>query len=202
MPTGMPTRSISLAIVAPQRLQVPQVATRSAPSTPRLLEILGDAAPELARHGHRRAHAGQRVDVLVHAADLPLALEVAQERQRQDVVRVAVDDVVEVAGVIGLPVLRRERLELGHRVPVIARGVGRDLPLGIALPHEAAGRDHGDASRARGRRWAAPASPAPARCTAPRSRRAGRGAWRAACRARAGSPGARGRARGARRWAM
>ena len=30
---GMPTRSISLAIVAPQRLQVPQVATSSAPPT-------------------------------------------------------------------------------------------------------------------------------------------------------------------------
>ena len=33
MATGMPAFSISLATVAPQRLQVPQVATRSAPST-------------------------------------------------------------------------------------------------------------------------------------------------------------------------
>ena len=32
--TGMPARSISLLIVAPQRLQVPQVATSKAPSTP------------------------------------------------------------------------------------------------------------------------------------------------------------------------
>jgi len=32
--TGMPARSISLLIVAPQRLQVPQVATSSTPATP------------------------------------------------------------------------------------------------------------------------------------------------------------------------
>jgi hypothetical protein len=32
--TGMPARSSSFAIVAPQRLQVPQVATSSAPATP------------------------------------------------------------------------------------------------------------------------------------------------------------------------
>lgn len=31
--TGMPPRSISLAIVAPQRVQVPQVETRITPST-------------------------------------------------------------------------------------------------------------------------------------------------------------------------
>lgn len=36
IPTGMPARSISLAIVAPQRLQVPQVATRMQPVTPAL----------------------------------------------------------------------------------------------------------------------------------------------------------------------
>jgi hypothetical protein len=34
IPTGIPARSISLVIVAPQRLQVPQVATSSTPSTP------------------------------------------------------------------------------------------------------------------------------------------------------------------------
>ena len=32
--TGMPCRSISLAIVAPQRLQVPQVATKKQASAP------------------------------------------------------------------------------------------------------------------------------------------------------------------------
>src|SRR5437870_3075353 len=36
------------------------------------LEVGGDAAPVACRHRHRRAHAGQRVDLLVHAADLAL----------------------------------------------------------------------------------------------------------------------------------
>src|SRR5881409_3176459 len=68
------------------------------------LEVRGDAAPVPGRHRHRRAHAGQCVDVLVDMPNLALALEVAQEGERQDVVRVAVDEVVEVAGVVGLPV--------------------------------------------------------------------------------------------------
>ena len=33
MPTGIPARSISLANVAPQRLQLPHVATSKTPST-------------------------------------------------------------------------------------------------------------------------------------------------------------------------
>ena len=51
MPTGMPTRSISLAIVAPQRLQVPQVATRRQPSTP---PALRSSASESFRDIERR----------------------------------------------------------------------------------------------------------------------------------------------------
>src|SRR6516162_11754576 len=42
------------------------------------LEVGGDAAAVPRRDRHRRAHAGQRVDVLVHAAHPALALEIAQ----------------------------------------------------------------------------------------------------------------------------
>ena len=43
--TGMPAFSISFATVAPQRLQVPQVATRSAQSTSASLNSDAIAAP-------------------------------------------------------------------------------------------------------------------------------------------------------------
>ena len=47
MATGMPAFSISLATVAPQRLHVPQVATRRAPSTSLDLSSSAMAAPIL-----------------------------------------------------------------------------------------------------------------------------------------------------------
>src|SRR2546422_7694409 len=56
--------------------------------------------------------------------------------------RSAVDDVIEVARVVGLPVAGRERFELGHRVPVIAHGIRRHLPVGVALAHEARSEEH------------------------------------------------------------
>src|ERR1044072_8393030 len=96
IPTGMPTRSISFAIVAPQRLQVPQVATSSAPSTPPALRSAAMLRPCPAGTGGPRPrgpHAGRRVDGGVPRADRPPPLEVAQERERKDVVRIAVDEV-------------------------------------------------------------------------------------------------------------
>ena len=79
--------------------------------------------------------------------------------------------------------------ELGDRVAVIARGVGRRPACRVALPHEAAGRHHGDAGAReigdrRRRRHALGR-----RVAAPPTGRAARGACRAACRARADSPG-------------
>ena len=63
MATGMPARSISLAIVAPQRLQVPQVETSRQAPTLALAELGGDASPEPSDWATGVLTPGQRVGV-------------------------------------------------------------------------------------------------------------------------------------------
>src|SRR5712691_5930227 len=81
----------------------PSGRDQQAPADLALKQLGRDALAEPPRRRDGCTHAGQRVRVAVHGADQAFLLQLAHVAERQHVVRVLVDEVREVADVIGLP---------------------------------------------------------------------------------------------------
>jgi hypothetical protein len=141
--TGMPTRSISVAIVASQRLAVPQVALRRTASIPSLRRSSAISRP-LSRAGDGRHVPHGHVEVLVDVADPSLALELEDHVERHDAVRVAPDLGGVEAAVHGGEAVGAERVELGDPVLHPLRRSPRLHPVGIAVGNEAGLGDEGE----------------------------------------------------------
>src|SRR5215510_4968360 len=112
------------------------------------LQILGDACPETLGNRYRRAHTWQGVDPLVDAANAAFVFQIAQEIEWQNIVRVRVHNVIEIARMIRFPVITGEATQLSYGMTVVARRVRRYLLVRIALAHQAAsGHQSNDGAR-------------------------------------------------------